>query len=156
MAVAQCSECIAAVLKGIFERLELFKSMEPQILSLCLQILGNNGGYIEYLEYALDILTFLTYFPDKISPQLWEAFPLMYVAFDQWVFDYLKLMVPPLGNFIGESPQKFLQGTTTTPEGAVSYIDLAFSMVAKTVAEERSYDSEFRKALLLYMIILNN
>ena len=65
-------------------------------------------------------------------------------------------MVPPLENFIVNCPQQFLQGTTSTPEGSVSYIDLVFSMVAKTFAEEHSSESEFRKALLLYMIILNN
>ena len=65
-------------------------------------------------------------------------------------------MVPPLEKFIGKSPQKFLQGTNTTPEGTVSYIDLAFIMVAKTVTEERSYKSEFQKSLSLYMIIIHN
>ena len=118
-------------------------------MHLCLHILGNNREYIEYLEYALDIITFLTYFSDKIYPQLWEEF-------DQWAFDNLNLMVPSLENFIGNYLQKFLQGTTTTPEGTISYIDLVFSMVAKTVAEERSSGYEFRKALLLYMIIINN
>ena len=78
------------------------------------------------------------------------------MAFDHWLFDYLNLMVPLLENFIGKSPQKFLQGTTTTPEGTVSYIDLAFSMVAKTVTEKRSSESECRKSLSLYMSILHN
>eukprot|EP00566_Odontella_aurita_P002311 CAMPEP_0113571984 /NCGR_PEP_ID=MMETSP0015_2-20120614/25852_1 /TAXON_ID=2838 /ORGANISM="Odontella" /LENGTH=1096 /DNA_ID=CAMNT_0000474985 /DNA_START=725 /DNA_END=4015 /DNA_ORIENTATION=+ /assembly_acc=CAM_ASM_000160 len=157
LAAAQCLECVATVLKGICERPELYKSMEPQLVPLCLQILGNDGEYIEYLEYALDILTFLTYFPEEISPRLWEAFPLIYVAFDQWAFDYLNLMVPPLENFIGKSPTQFLQGTATTPDGtSVSYIDLVFSMVAKTVAEERSSEPECRKALSLYMSVLHN
>ena len=156
MAAAQCLECIATVLKGICERPDLYKSMEPQLVPLVLQILGNDGAFIEYLEYALDILTFLTYFPDEISPQLWEAFPLIYVAFDQWAFDYLNLMVPPLENFIAKSPQQFLAGTSQTPEGTVSYIDLVFSMVAKTVAEDRSSENECRKALSLYMSILHS
>lgn len=156
MAAAQCLECIATVLKGICERPDLYKSMEPQLVPLVLQILGNDGAFIEYLEYALDILTFLTYFPDEVSPQLWEAFPLIYVAFDQWAFDYLNLMVPPLENFIAKSPQQFLAGTAQTPEGTVKYIDLIFSMVAKTVAEDRSSDSECRKALSLYMSILHS
>ena len=103
----------------------------------------------------LDILTFLTYFPDSISPELWQAFPLIYIAFDQWAFDYLNLMVPPLENFIGKSPQQFLAGKAVTPEGSVSYIDLIFSIVAKTVAEERSSENEARKALSLYMTILH-
>ena len=45
--------------------------MEPQLVTLHLKILGNGGEYIEYLEYALDILTLLTYFPGEIYPQLW-------------------------------------------------------------------------------------
>ena len=65
-------------------------------------------------------------------------------------------MVPPLGNFIAKSPQQFLAGTAITPEGTVSYIDLVFSMVAKTVAEDRSSESECRKALSLYMSILHS
>jgi len=156
MAAAQCLECIATVLKGICERPELYRTMEPQLIPLVLQILGNDGEYIEYLEYALDILTFLTYFPDHISPELWQAFPLIYIAFDQWAFDYLNLMVPPLENFIGKAPQQFLAGTASTPEGEVKYIELVFSIVAKTVAEERSSESESRKALSLYMSILHN
>ena len=71
MDVAQCLECISMVLKGICELLELFKAMELQIVPLCLNILGKDWEYIEYLDYSLDILTFLTYFPEKISPQLW-------------------------------------------------------------------------------------
>ena len=78
------------------------------------------------------------------------------MAFDQWAFDYLNLVVPPLEKFIGKYPQKFLQGTTTTPDGTVSYIDLSFSMAAKTAAEERSSESEYQKALSLYMRIIHS
>ena len=49
MAAAKCLECIDMVLKVICERPELFEAMEPQLVPLCLQILGNDGYYIEYL-----------------------------------------------------------------------------------------------------------
>ena len=49
-----------------------------------------------------------------------------------------------------------LHGTTTTLEGTVRYIDLVFIMVAKTVDEDCSSESECRKALSLYMIIICN
>ena len=153
MAAAQCLECIATVLKGTCGRPELYANMEPNLVPLVLQILGNDGEYIEYLEYALDILTFLTYFPTQIATNLWEALPLIYLAFDQWAFDYLNMMVPPLENFIGKDPDFFLQATT--PDG-LKYIDLIFTIVAKTVAEERSSESECRKALSLYMTVLHN
>ena len=64
MAVAQCLECIAPLLKGIFDQTELFKAMLPQLVPLYLYILVNNREYTEYLEYDLDILASLTYSPD--------------------------------------------------------------------------------------------
>lgn len=156
MAAMQCLECISTVLKGICERPDIYRSLEPQLLPIIKQILGNDGEYIEYLENALDILTFLTFFQDDLSPQLWETFPLIYMAFDQWAFDYLYLMVPTIENFIGKSTQTFLTGVATLPTCTVKYIDLIFSMVKKTVAEKRSSESEARKALSLYMCVLHN
>jgi hypothetical protein len=156
MAAARCLECISTVLKGMCDRPELYKGLEPQLVPLIMKILGNDGDYIEYLENGLDILTFLTYFPNEISPCLWQIFPLIYFAFDQWAFDYLNLMVSPLENYIGKAPHQFLAGKVTNDDSSTSYIDLIFNMVAKTVAEERASESEIRKALSLYMSILLN
>jgi len=156
MAAAQCLDCISTVLKGVCDRPDLFKHLEPQLLPIVIQILGNEGEYIEYLEHALDILTFLTYFPDQISPQLWETFPLIYNAFDQWAFDYLNLMTPSLENFIGKAPQQFLSGKIVMADKTVSYIELIFNMVTKTLAEDRTSEGEVRKAISLYLSILHN
>ena len=155
MAAAQCLECIATVLKGLCEKPQMYKALEPQLIPLTLKILGHDGDYIEYLECALDILTFLTYFPDEIAPDLWQAFPLLYIAFDQWAYDYLNLMVPPLQSFIAKDPQSFLQGSAVLPEGKISYVDLIFSIVAKTVTNDRSSESECRQALSLFLSVLH-
>mmetsp|Transcript_2586 Transcript_2586/g.5551 ORF Transcript_2586/g.5551 Transcript_2586/m.5551 type:complete len:1070 (-) Transcript_2586:974-4183(-) len=156
MAAAQCLECINTVLKGTCEHPELYKGMEPHLIPLVLQILGNDGEYLEYVEFALDTLTFLTYFPLQLSPQLWEAFPLLYVAFENWAFDYMILMTPPLNNFISKDPRYFLTAAADMPEGSVKYIDMIFNIVSKTVQEDRSSESEQRKALSLYMSVLHN
>ena len=156
MAAAQCLECINTVLKGTCEHPELYTNMEPCLVPLVLQILGNDGEYLEYMEFALDTLTFITYFPLKISEQLWEVFPLLYKAFDGWAFDYLMLMTPPINNLITKDPQHFLSGSAAFPEGNAKYIDLVFSIVSKTVNEDRSSESEQRKALSLYLSVLHN
>jgi hypothetical protein len=156
MAAAQCLECIATVLKGICDKPQLFKPLEPMLIPLVMQILGNDGDYIEYLECALDILTFLVYFPNDITPELWQALPLIYIAFDQWAYDYLNLMVPPLQSYIGKAPHVFLTGVAQLPEGNVRYIDLVFSMVSKTVTNDRASESECRQALSLFTSILHN
>jgi len=156
MAAAQCLECINTVLKGTCERPELYKGMEAELIPLILQVLGNDGEYLEYIEYALDTLTFLTYFPLQISPQAWDAFPLMYVAFDGYAFDYLLMMVPPLINFISKDPRHFLASSVNLPEGPMKYIEMIFLIVQRTLQEDRSSDCEQRKALTLYMSILHN
>lgn len=156
MAAAQCLECIATVLKGICDQPAMMKKLEPFLVPLVLKIMGNDGEYIEYLECALDILTFLTYFPDGISAELWQAFPLIYMAFDQWAYDYLNMMVPCLQAYIQKSPDMFLAGKATLPEGAIPYIDLIVSMVAKTVTNDRASESECRYALSLFMSLLHN
>ena len=156
LAAVSCLECIATVLKGICEKPHLYKSLEPQLIPLVLRILGNDGDYIEYIECALDILTFLTYFPEQITPELWQAFPLMYVAFDQWACEYLNLMVPPLQSFISKDPARFLQSTAQLPEGNVTYIELIFAIVAKTLTTESTTEPECRTALSLFMSILHS
>lgn len=156
MAAAQCLECIATVLKGICDQPALMKNLEPLLIPLILKVMGNDGEYIEYLECALDILTFLTFFPDHISPELWQAFPLIYIAFDQWAYDYLNMMVPCLQAYIQKAPDMFLAGKAQLPEGSIPYIDLIISIVAKTVTNERSSESECRYALSLFMGILHN
>jgi hypothetical protein len=156
MAAAQCLECIATVLKGICDKPSLITTLEPLLIPLVLKIMGNDGEYIEYLECGLDILTFLTYFPDQISAELWQAFPLIYVAFDQWAYDYLNMMVPCLQSYIAKAPDVFLAGKAHLPQGVYSYIDLIISMVAKTVTNDRASESECRYALSLFMSILHN
>ncbi len=157
MAAAQCLECINTVLKGTCEHPDVYRGMEPHLIPLVLQILGNDGQYLEYVEFALDTLTFLTYFPPVLSPQLWEAFPLLYVAFENWAFDYVLLMTPPLNNFINKDPERFLSVSANIPDiGSVKYVDMIFNIVSKTVQEDRSSESEQRKALSLCMSVLHN
>jgi importin-7 len=156
LAAAQCLECIATVLKGICAKESILKSLEPLLLPLVLKILGNDGEFIEYLECALDILTFLTYFQETLSPDVWQTFPLIYIAFDQWAYDYLNMMVPCLQSYITKAPHVFLSGSAQLPEGNVPYIDLISNMVAKTVSNDRASETECRYALSMFMCILHN
>lgn len=81
---------------------------------------------------------------------------MIYIAFDQWAFDYLNLMIPPLENFIGKAPQQFITKTAVIKNETVSYVDLIFAIVTKTIKEDHASESEARKALSLYMSLLLN
>ena len=61
-------------------------------------------------------------------------------------------MVVPLENFIQKAPSQFL--AASTPDGT-KYVDMILSIVDKTVSDDRSNESECRKALSLYMTILH-
>lgn len=152
MAAIQCLECISTVLRGICERPDMFALVEPILVPLCKKILSDEGDLIEYLESGVDILTFLTLFQEKISPQLWECFPLLYVSFDLWAFDYVGVMVAPFENYIIKDTSTFL--SSKTAEG-IPYIDLIFAIVKKTVDNDRSGESYSRKAFTLLMTILH-
>lgn len=156
VAANECFECISTVLKGVSERPDIYRTVEPALLPVIKQILGNDGEYIEYIESALDVLTFLTFFQDELSAGLWDIFPILYVAFDQWAFDYFYLMTPVIENYIGKSPQTFLTGVTSISGNTVKFIDVTIMMVKKTITEQRAMKSEVRKALSLYMCILHN
>lgn len=156
LAAAQCLECVATVLKGVCSKESMMRTLEPMLLPLVLKILGNDGDFIEYLESALDILSFLTYFQSQISMEVWQCFPLIYMAFDQWAYDYLNMMVPCIQSYISKSPDIFLTGVAQLPEGQISYLDLVVSMVTKTVTNDRASEMECRFALSLFMTILNH
>lgn len=158
MAAAQCLDCITTVLSGVSTRPDIFKILEPRLISLISFILNNDGEFIEYFEHALDILNYLAYFSEDISNQLWEMFPLVYMAFSKYASDYLNIIIGPLDNFISKAPEKFVLGTTTLPDGrVVRFIDIVFMIVATTLsAEDKATESDIRFALSLFMSILHN
>ena len=156
LAAAQCLECISTVLKGVCGKETILHTLEPLLMPLVFKILGNDGDFIEYLESALDILTFLTYFQSQLSPEVWLAFPLVYVAFDQWAYDYLNMMVPCLLSYINKGPDMFLASKAQLPEGQIPYIDLIVSMASKTITNDSASEVECRYALSLFMGILHN
>jgi hypothetical protein len=87
---------------------------------------------------------------------LWQAFPLVYIAFDQWAYDYLNMMVPCLLSYISKGADTFLSGQAQLPEGQVPYMDLIVSMASKTITNDSASEIECRYALSLFMGVLHN
>ena len=70
-----------------------------------------------YLENAIDVLTYLTFYGEVISPQLWSLFPALYRSFDKWAYDYIGNMIAPIDNYIGRDVPGFLSGVAS-PEAS--------------------------------------
>ena len=152
MAATVCLECVATVLNTVKDREDIFMAVEPQIVPIVARILHKDGELIEFLEHALDFLTFFTYYQTKITPALWSLFPLMFEAFNEYAFDYLTNMVAPIDNYINTDLEAFC--TLTTPDGK-KYIDLVFEAVSKvlTMSSDIVAESDCRKALGLLNIV---
>jgi len=84
MAATQCLECIATVLRGVSERPDIFKQTEPMLIRIIKTIIDEMEDF-EYLEHALDLLVFLTFYQERFCPELWAMFPRVFVAFEKYV-----------------------------------------------------------------------
>lgn len=155
MAASQCLECMSTVLKGVCDYPEIHRQLEPKLLPMVKELLGNEDN-VEYMEFVLELLTCMTFFQEDLSPELWETFSLMYNACNDWAYDFLLSMLPVFENFIGRGTHHFIHGVGMTPSGPIKHIDMIFSLVHKISNDERSNENDVRLALQLYMIILHN
>ena len=152
MAATVCLECIATVLKSVHQREDIFKKVEPMLIPIIAKVLDISGDLCEFLEHALDLITFLTFYQDSVSPQMWSLFPLMFTAFHQFAFDYLPQMVAPIDNYVSTDMEGFCQGTTSDGK---RFIELIYEVVNKVLnaVPDLISESDCRKALGLFLIV---
>jgi len=153
LAAAQCIEAVTTVLESVHNHSQLFPQIEPPLLPVLSKVLGAEGEFMEYLENALDVLSYLTYYGEGISPNLWSIFPAIIQAFHGWAYDFISNMAIALDNYISRGTEVFLSGS----HDGVSFITMIIELVAKVLAaEERSAEKEMRKASYLFMSIFHN
>mmetsp|Transcript_36591 Transcript_36591/g.59153 ORF Transcript_36591/g.59153 Transcript_36591/m.59153 type:complete len:1025 (+) Transcript_36591:45-3119(+) len=129
MAALGCLRAINIILQCVHNVPTIYLNLETILLPLLRRMLCYDA--FDYIEEALEILTYVTFFSPAISPQLWSLVPHIFQAFDEWAFDYMEQMLRPLDNFISRDTDTFVNGT---PER--SYVDLVYRMCKKVL--ERS------------------
>ncbi len=153
-AATQCLEAIATVLRAVAERPDIFRQVEPHIVTICSRVMNAEGDLIEYLENALDLITFVTFYQEApFSAQVWSLFPLLFTTFHDYAFDYLPQMIGPLDNFITKDIKQFCAGVDAN---GVRHMDNVIQVVQKVLkenAEARGMESECRKALSLFLCV---
>jgi len=105
------------------------------------------------MDNALDLLTCLTYYPEKISEAMWTCFPAIYTSFNNGAFDYITSMVDPIDNLIEKSPEMFL---ALKDANGTRFLDLAVSIVKKVLENDAAGEVECRKSLVILASILIN
>ena len=69
----------------------------------------------EFLDESLELIAEYTYFSEKLSPQVWSVFPLLYNAYNTFAEDYFPQMLGPIDNFISTDPATFATGSLPSP-----------------------------------------
>lgn len=116
------------VLGAVTETPHVYAEILPDLLP-ALDVLVTPDG-IDHLEDALEILSYLTFYPKPpFPPKLWTYFDALFQAVcggstpsrplpeslaSGWAADHLEQMLPLLSNFIGRDPESFAAGRTET------------------------------------------
>ncbi|KAK5575761.1 hypothetical protein RB653_006895 [Dictyostelium firmibasis] len=125
MATQDCLGVYCTLLRALKDIPDVFNALEQQIVPI-LKILFT-PDHMMYLDEALRILTFITYYPKSISPSLWSLFPQIMGLFDECACDFASSYVNPLDNYISYGTEHFI----STPQ----YIEMVFNMYKKMVGD---------------------
>ena len=103
----------------------ILRQMEPILLPLLQRCLSEDS--IEFLEDVLEVVALFTYKSPNISHELWTLFPQIIHIFNEFAYDYIADIVPPLDNFMTRDPITF--ATSTQP----NYIEMILSTVSTCI-----------------------
>jgi hypothetical protein len=151
LAAAECGRALVTVLSGVRRTPDLY----PEIFRVVLPFLKNaiQTAQDDFVEHALQVLSFVSYFiPKPFPPELWEFFHMVLVPVDTFPFTYIEEIVPFLDNMITRDPQGFLGGVTP---GGTRYLDLMGNLLVHILDRE---DEEIpgSEALKLLEVMFQN
>ena len=107
MAAANCLETLSTMLLAVHEMPGMFTRLETE--TPLLQLLAQNlkPERVEYLEETLEVVKCLTFHSQPISDALWQLFPLLVNAWQEFGYDYLEEFTPCFVYYITRSSERF-------------------------------------------------
>ncbi|KYQ94245.1 hypothetical protein DLAC_04540 [Tieghemostelium lacteum] len=102
----ECLKVLMVLLKAMRNIPRIFNQLETIIMPV-LKLLITEDHFF-YLEDALIVLTYLTYYPKKISELSWQMFPQMMHVFDACACDLISSFLSPIDNYISYGTETFL------------------------------------------------
>lgn len=148
MAAVGCLRAIATILESVNALPHLYPAMEEILFPIMSKLISTEGQ--DVLEEVLDILSYFTYFTPEISPRMWELWPQMIVAMNDWAMDYFENMLIPMDNYVSRGTQRFL--TCKDPD----YVGSVAALVHKAFFEYEADESEIVPAPKLLCAVIQN
>jgi hypothetical protein len=124
----QCLDTIRSILDAIEDLPDVYTPIEVVVLPMLHSLLNKDASY-EFIDGAISIISFFTYFGDTISPNMWTVCGPLLQSLNDWAIDYLDDMMIPLLNFVVKGTSTFLQATSAT--NGQSMVGLLLSVVEK-------------------------
>jgi len=152
-AATQCCSAITTLLESIKKTPELYHTLEPALVPMLGQVLSPNGkdgdyDFMEFMEDALEILTYLTYYTPAISDAVWSLFAPLCQSFHDWAFDYLQNINLPLDNFISRANERFVSNP--------AHVQTVYSIIEKVLGETEVAERDIVEACkLAESLVLN-
>lgn len=151
MAALTTLECINTIMEQTYDTPAVFSQIERVVVPLLQLLLHPNGAALQFLEQALNMLTWFTYAIPQFQQHTWQLFPLMFNAFDKYAFDYVELMIPSIDNFVSRFPDGFLaMKFNNTP-----YVDILVRIVVKTMQHNESQLERATATRIFELMLLN-
>jgi len=152
VAASQCCSAVLTLLEAIKDNGELYVALEKVLVPLILRIVSpdetGNYPYTDYLEDAMEILTYMTYYAPRISPEVWTLFKPITTCFFDFAIDYLSNINLPFHNFISRGNAYFV----ATRENA----ELVFKMIQHVLENSQTGDRDVTEAAKLAETFLLN
>lgn len=167
MTALQCLDAVTTILLAIHGHQELYNLIGTYLCPVISEILISEDG-IEYLDSALDMLSSITFYGRGISPALWNLFPLLFVCFESYGWDYISSLVPVIDNYVGRDIETFTTGHLAAdaqlPEVArdksirpgQSYVEMVFLMINRIAASSQGDDLEMGAMCQLINSVFHN
>eukprot|EP01116_Phalansterium_solitarium_P023118 TRINITY_DN793_c0_g3_i2.p1 TRINITY_DN793_c0_g3~~TRINITY_DN793_c0_g3_i2.p1 ORF type:complete len:1027 (+),score=443.06 TRINITY_DN793_c0_g3_i2:37-3081(+) len=143
VAASECLNTIQTILGGLQEHGPLWAQVEVVLLPLLHKIF--EGDFMDFFDEGVKILTYLTYYSPAISPQLWELFPKLYQAFQNFAFDYLNDLLYPIDNYITRGTATFLGGP---------YLEFVLNIFRKVYTHEHADFEAVRDGTEIVQVVL--
>lgn len=148
MAAVGCLRAIATILESVNALPHLYPAMEEVLFPIMSKMISTEGQ--DVLEEVLEIVSYFTYFTPEISLRMWELWPQMIVAMNDWAMDYFENMLIPMDNYISRGTQRFL--TCKDPD----YLGSVAALVHKAFFEYEADESEVIPAPKLLCAVIQN
>ena len=139
---SQCLDTIGAVLEAVQDEADTMVQLEALVMPLLHQIVNSGTECYEYLDNAIGMMSYFTYYSEGISAVVWTLCGPFLKVMRGWGYDYMTELMVPILNYISKDVTTFLGGSY---EGT-PFVTMLLGVVEKCFTEDTSESEREAKA----------